>query len=73
MALVRRALHTGSSGHVRAARRFLRTLAIAGISVDLAAAQELYYRASQAGTLAPELADLGLDLGLAVESLGLPS
>ncbi|MGD9792380.1 MAG: DUF3536 domain-containing protein [Acidimicrobiia bacterium] len=72
LALVRRALATGATGHVRAARRFLRTLAIAGISVDLAPAQELYYRSNEEKPVPVGLHELGFDLGLAVTSLGLP-
>jgi hypothetical protein len=71
MALTRRALGSGHVGHVRAARRFLRSLETAGVPVDIAPVQEAFYRANEVAALPPELDDLGRDLRLAVGSLGL--
>jgi hypothetical protein len=71
MALTRRALGSGQLGHVRAARRFLRSLEAAGVPVDIAPVQEAFYRANELAPLPSELDDLGRDLRLAVGSLGL--
>jgi hypothetical protein len=70
-AVVGRAV-TGGDDDVEVARRLLELLREAGISVGIDAAQEQVYDVLLAGRTGA-LVELGRDLGLAVDGLGVPA